>query len=174
METEGRVQFYLKIQRYTATITTVSSIPSTCRKPPEILKPDMGSSAPEKKLGALQKIQNREFYLIESAPIEHQTLTKRLNVEKIIKYDRATMVHKILKEMCPEILIGKFIRRTQISKYESRRTNDLQIPKLRLEFSKNSFSYVGAKIWNDIPNDIRNMESTHLFKHKMKTYLLDQ
>ena len=61
-----------------------------------------------------------------------QTLTKRLSVEKTIKYDQATMVHKILKEMCPDILIGKFIRRTQISKYETRRTNDPQIPKLRV------------------------------------------
>ena len=37
--------------------------------------------------------------------------------------------------------------------------------------SKRSFPYVGAKVWNDIPNDIRNAESTHLFKLKMKTYL---
>ena len=84
------------------------------------------------------------------------------------------MVHKILKEMCPEILKGKFIRRTHISKYETRRINDLQIPKLRLELSKKSFSYVGAKVWNDIPNDIRNVESSHLFKQKMKSYLLGQ
>ena len=128
----------------------------------------------DKKLSALQKIHNRAFYLIESAPIKDETLTKRLSVEKIIKYDGATMVHKIIKEMCPELLIGKFIRRTQISKYDTSRTNGLQIPKLRLELSKKSFSYVGAKVWNDIPNDIRNLESTSLFKHNMKTYLLDQ
>ena len=84
------------------------------------------------------------------------------------------MVHKILKKKCPENLKGKFTRRTQISKYETRRINDLQIPKRRLELSNKSFSYVGAKIWNDIPHAIRNVESTHRFKHKMKTYLLGQ
>ena len=128
---------------------------------------------PEKKLSSLQKIQNRAFYLIESAPIKDQRLTSRLSVEKIITYDRATMVHKLLKEICPEIFKGKFIRQTQISKYETRRKNDLQIPKLRLELSKKSFSYLGAKVWKDIPNDIRHIESTRLFKQKMK-YLLDQ
>ena len=46
------------------------------------------------------------------------------------------MVHKILKEMCPEYLKGKFTRRTKISKYETHRINDLQIPKPRLEISK--------------------------------------
>ena len=119
-------------------------------------------------------IQNRTFYLIESAPIKDQIPTARLSVEKVIAYDRTTMVHKILKEMCPKIPKGKFIRRTQNSKYEIRRINDLQIPKLRLVLSKKSFSNVGAKVWNDISNDIRNVESTDLFKHKMKTYLLGQ
>ena len=84
------------------------------------------------------------------------------------------MVHTILKEICPETLKGKVIRGTHISKYETRRINDLQIPKLRLELSKKRFSYVGAKVWNDIPNDIRNVESSHLFKQKMKSYLLCQ
>ena len=78
---------------------------------------------PEKKLCALQKIQNRAFYLIESAPIKDNIPTARLSVEKLMTYDRATMVHKILKEMCPEILKGKFIRRTHISKYETLRIN---------------------------------------------------
>ena len=120
---------------------------------------------PEKKLCALQKIQNRAFYLIESAPVKDNIQTARLSVQKLMTYDRATMVHKILKEMCPETLKGKLIR-THISKYETRRINDLQIPKLRLELSKKSFSSVGAKVWNDIPNDIRNVESSHLFKQK--------
>ena len=100
--------------------------------------------------------------------------SKRLSVEKIITYDRAIMVHKILRKRCPENLKGKFTRRNQTSKHETRKIHDLQIPKPRLELSKKSFSYVGAKIWNKIPNDIRNVESTHFFKHKMKTYLLGQ
>ena len=117
---------------------------------------------------------NTRAHPIESAPSKDQIPTTRLSVEKVMIYDWATMVHKILKEICPEFLKGKFIRRTQISKYRTQRINDLQIPKLQLELSKRSFSYVGAKVWNDIPNDIRNMESTDLFKHKMKTYLLGQ
>ena len=55
--------------------------------------------------------------------------SKRLSVEKIITYDRAIMVHKILRKRCPENLKGKFTRRNQISKYETRRMRDLQIPK---------------------------------------------
>ena len=66
---------------------------------------------PEKKLCSLQKIQDRTFYLIESAPIKDQILSARLNFEKVIKNDQAIMVHKILKEMCQENLKGKFTRK---------------------------------------------------------------
>ena len=76
-------------------------------------------------------------------------------MKKAITYDRVTMEHKILKEMYPEILKGKFIRRIQIPNYETSRINDLQIPKLLVELPKERFSYVGAKVWNDISKDIR-------------------
>ena len=39
--------------------------------------------------------------------------------------------------------------------------------------SFHEFSYFGTKVWNVTLNDIGNLESTHLFKQKMKTYLLD-
>ena len=82
------------------------------------------------------------------------------------------MVHKILKKRCPENLKGKFTRRTQISKCKTRRINDLQIRKPRLEISLKCSLYSGAKVWNDIPNAIGNVESTHFFKYKMKIHLL--
>ena len=129
---------------------------------------------PETKLHTLQKIQNMAFYLIESAPIKDQIPSTWLNVEKLITYDWAIMVHKILAGICPENLKGKFTRRSQITKYETRKINDLQIPKTRLEVSKKRLSYVGAKVWHDIPNDIRNVKSTYLFKKQMKSYLLGQ
>ena len=36
------------------------------------------------------------------------------------------MVHKILNEQCPEILKQKFTKRSPVSKYETRRANDLR------------------------------------------------
>ena len=40
--------------------------------------------------------------------------------------------------------------------------------------TKKSFSYKGAKVWNDIPNNIRNVESAALFKKQVRNYLLGQ
>ena len=72
---------------------------------------------------------------------------------------------------CPEILKQEFTKRSQVSKYETRRANDLQVPRPRLEITKKSFSYKGAKVWND---NIRNVESAALFKKQARNYFLDQ
>ena len=89
-------------------------------------------------------------------------------------YSILDMVHKILNEQCPEILKQNLTNRSHFSKYETRRANDLQIPPLRLEITKKSFSYKGAKVWNDIPNYIGNVESAALFKKQVRNYFLGQ
>ena len=68
----------------------------------------------------------------------------------------------------------KVTNRNQVSKYETRRMNDLQIPRPRLEIAQKRFLYVSAMVWNEIQHDIRNIEYTHLFKQKVKTYVLAQ
>ena len=44
----------------------------------------------------------------------------------------------------------------------------------RLEITKKSFSYKGAKVWNEISNNIRNVESAAPFKKQAKNYFLGQ
>ena len=64
-----------------------------------------------------------------------------LSVNELIKLDQAMMVHKIINEQYPEIHKQKFIKRSQVSKYETRRVNDLQVPRPRLEIIIKSFLY---------------------------------
>ena len=84
------------------------------------------------------------------------------------------MVHKILNGQCPQVLKQTFTKRSQFSKYETRRSRDLQVQRTRLEITKKSFSYKGATAWNEIPNNVRNMESAAPFKKQAKNYFLSQ
>ena len=59
------------------------------------------------------------------------------------------MVDKVLNEQCPEILKRKSTKRSQVSNFETRRVNGMQVPRPRLEVTRKSFSYKGAKVWND-------------------------
>ena len=73
--------------------------------------------------------------LIQPAPIKDSIPSATLSANELIKLDQAMMVHKILSEQCPEILKQKFIKRSQVSKYETRRANDLQVLRPRLEIT---------------------------------------
>ena len=43
--------------------------------------------------------------------------------------------------------------------------NDLQVQRPRLEITRKNFLHKDAKVWNDIPNNIRNVQSAALFKN---------
>ena len=65
------------------------------------------------------------------------------------------MTYKMMNDICPESLRGRFIIRSEILRYSTRNQLDIDIPSHNLEFSKGSFFYCGAKTWNEIPINIR-------------------
>ena len=95
-----------------------------------------------------------------------------LSVSNLIQYDKAVMAYKIMNNLCPNSLQEKFTMRSQISANATRNCQDIDISKRNLAFSKKSFLYSGAKLWNDIPLDIRNSPTVLTFKKKLKDYLL--
>ena len=90
--------------------------------------------------------------------------------QALIRY-RAIMIYKILNGQCPESLNGKLITRSQISKYQTRNQQDLDIPRLNLEFSKTNFFYTSAKTWNEIPLQIRLSSNVFTFRKRLKEFL---
>ena len=52
--------------------------------------------------------------------------------------------------------------------------NILNLPKVNIEIFRNSFSYLGAKCWNRLPNNLRNAFSKNSFKIKCKQYVLKE
>ena len=94
-----------------------------------------------------------------------------LSVINFIYNDKAGMTYKILNELCPGSIHGQFTMRSQISVYETRNFHDISIPGQNLEFSKRSLHYSAAKMWNEIPLQIRNSPTIFAFKRKLKEYL---
>ena len=126
------------------------------------------------KLNKLQRLQDRAIVLVQSAPIKDKMPSATLSVHELMKLDQAVTVHKFLNGQCPQVLKQTFTKRSQVSKYETRRSGDLQVPRTRHEITNKSFSYKGAKVWNEIPNNLRNVESVANFKKQAKNYFLGQ
>ena len=74
------------------------------------------------------------------------------------------MIYKIMNGLCPDNLRGRLVTRSQISNYPTRNHLDLDIPRKNLEFSKSSFFYSGAKMWNKIQLEIRMSSTIAIFK----------
>ena len=81
------------------------------------------------------------------------------------------MTYKMMNGLSPDSLRGKFIIRSEISRYSTRNQLDIDIPRQNLESSKGSFFHSGAKTWNEFPRKIRMRPTISMFKRNLKGFL---
>ena len=82
------------------------------------------------------------------------------------------MTFKCIHNLVPDYLIDKFILRSQIATRNTRQSNDLNIPLCRLATGQRSFAYRGAKIWNELSDDLRSLTSVKAFKGHLIKHIL--
>ena len=85
-----------------------------------------------------------------------------------VQYQKAIMMYKIFHNQAPEYLQGLFQHTTDIHQKALRSASDnlLYVPKPNIEQFRNSLSYSGSKIWNSIPENIKQCDTVALFKKK--------
>ena len=101
-----------------------------------------------------------------SAPLFNQL--KWMNFNEHVEFKKVISVYKSLcstNERCPDYLVNKFMYVSD-SRLRSSNLEYLKVPKPNLDFYRKSFEYSGAKLWNEIPFDIRKSESLQQFKNK--------
>ena len=89
------------------------------------------------------------------------------------KYHTAVMVFKFLNKGAPKYL-SESLKFSNNPSYQLRSSsrNDLIISNYKTKYYKDSFTYYSARIWNDIPVDIRNIRTINGFKTNYRQYLL--
>jgi hypothetical protein len=101
-----------------------------------------------------------------------------LKIDDIYEQQCATLVHDALHENCPKN-IGNFIKLTAEKDEHALRNKEknplsVQIPNLKTKQGKGSFQVNGPVIWNNLPNELKQIERRELFKKHVKSYLLNQ
>ena len=81
------------------------------------------------KLSALQRLQSRAKFLTEDAKYKDGWVCDTLPVKELIRYDRLVMTNKIFHRNCPDNMQNKFMRRSQLSSYSTRNSQNLHLPK---------------------------------------------
>ena len=132
---------------------------------------------PETTIHKLQRLQNAAARLILQRD-RYASVTdmfKQLHwlpVKIRIKFKMALFVFKCLNGVGPsylsELLVKKPITRNLRSSADDKL---LLIPRVRTEsFGKQSFKYAAPSVWNSLPQQIRNSQSTDIFKKRLKTH----
>ena len=118
----------------------------------------------------LQKLQNRAARILTYSNYDANAdnLIKKLGWIKLDfqrTIHKAVMVYKSLNGLTPDYLSSKFVDRSSVSNFSLRHTEGkLAIPQPHTNCMKNSFSYSGAVLWNNLPLELRRADSLSAFR----------
>ena len=89
----------------------------------------------------------------------------------IRKKAKARMMYKTLNKLGPESL-SNLAYKNEITNYKLRNVSSgLCLPQPRTNSMKESFMYNVAKLWNSIPNEIRERKSLSCFQKKIAAHI---
>ena len=134
----------------------------------------------ETLLDRLQTLQNRAARVIANVSYEaadHSSLLCDygwLNVRNLIILDLGVFMYKTQKGLAPDVFYDLYHSVTELHSYNTRSANkgNLQIPLTNLRAGVNAISVCGARIWNNIPDNIKQAQSLDVFKRELKEYLI--
>ncbi len=65
-----------------------------------------------------------------------------------------------------------FQTNNNINQYRTRQSNNLHVDESKSEYYNSSFTITGAKLWNSLPQNVKDMPTLSSFKQSCKTYFL--
>ena len=126
-------------------------------------------------MNTVVKFQKRAARSILDKPIETPSVElfselKWMMFPDRVIYQKAILMYKIMHNLAPSYLSNIFTLSSEVHERSLRSTTEnlLYVPKPKIELYRNSLAYSGSKIWNSIPEHIRNSTSLQQFR---KNYL---
>ena len=143
----------------------------------------MWGQAAQTHLNKILNLQKRVLRLIHFAPFRSHAipLFHHCNILPInLLYFKAvsTMMHDVFNNLTPANISNLFTPSAKVYHYNTRSSTagNLYVRHSRTEHLKNSFSRIGARIWNSIPQDCRLLSKNKFKKelHQNILYILFQ
>ena len=131
----------------------------------------------KEQLQRVQKIQNFAAKIVHGGLRKYDHVSpiikdlKWLNVNNKITYDICVFMYKILNSLLPNWLFS-FLSVREVNNRPTRQASDLFIRRTKTDIGKRSLAINGPKLWNSIPQYIKDSSSEHAFKEKLKCFLL--
>ena len=81
------------------------------------------------------------------------------------------MMCKCISKLVPDYLFEKFTLRSPIHTRNTRHCDQLNIPRCSLTTGQQSFTYRGAKLWNNLRDNVKSSDSVKVFRKKIVNLL---
>jgi hypothetical protein len=165
----GRVRKHLTTD---ATKTAFQSVVVPCLDYCSTLFGDLSNQ----DLRRLQVVQNKAARIISRTPYRNHITPVLQNLHWLpcasrVKFRILMSVFKCLKNLMPQYLcdlVQPYVPKRSLRSAD-RSLLVLPIPKKRIGLQ--AFQFIGPKLWNDLPLNIRQCQSLHSFKKLLKTHL---
>ena len=92
----------------------------------------------------------------------------QLKIYDLCNLHVGTFMYKYCNNLLPLTFNNTFTTNANNHKYSTRHASDFALPNCKLEFGSKSISYLGVKVWNTIPTQVKNSKSIHSFKTNYK------
>ena len=125
-----------------------------------------------------QKLQNfaARVAVVGVSKYDHITPTlKRLKWLKIkdkYNYEICVSVYKILNKAYPDWLY-EFPTVRSVRDTSTRQDNNLYVNNYRTDYGARAMKIIGPILWNQLPNDVKQCQSTYGFKNKLMEHFLN-
>ena len=110
-------------------------------------------------------------HLIKDATLTTDEKLRALNIlplEKHFQFNKTLLIHKVYNERTPSYLNTLIVKATE--RYDSK---NLILPNTRIDLYKASFSFSGALAWNNLPDSLKTISSTNVFKRQVFSLFLN-
>ena len=136
---------------------------------------------PKHEISRLQRIQVLAARVVLGKKA-HESSTRCLKelhwltINLRIEHKILTLVLKALKMKAPQYLKDMLNQRKTVKTLRSNYIYmKVDIPKIKREsFADRSFSVMGPRLWNDLPNEIKQCTDIEKFMKKLKTFLFSK
>ena len=135
-------------------------------------------SASATSISKLQVLQNKAIKNMNKAPryyrLDNYFLNQRiLKVHDLYNLEVAKFMHGHFHDLLPVCFAPFFVETRYLHNYSTRHSGsrNYNITTAKTSRGQKSIKFLGPKLWNEVPNDLRTLSKVN-FKIKMKNLLL--
>lgn len=130
----------------------------------------------KEKLSKLQLLQNRAMRIILKCDYRTHRIDMLndlgwMSISQRIRYNTLVMIFKINHGLVPPYMHNNITLNSDIHSYNTRNRNNFRLPLPKTEQVKFNIFYYGLKMFNELPSQMKNIDSLNVFKKECAKYI---